>query len=288
MSGFGPKIFEFKKPFSLYTAHDYWVFCAMNDHMFLGKKVCQGKSPMCMVCSIARHRPPQFWRYCNKSSMVLNNISTIITPSQYMANIFSFYKTTKNISIIPNFVIQNNCSSEIDDSNFFLFVGLLEPHKGAFDLVKTYCKILAKTSKNLILIGDGSDKKYIQNYINNHNAQDRIILKGWLNQNEIKPYYCKARAVIIPSKGNENNPLVALESLSCGTPIITSNVGGLPEITSNLNEKLIFNDYKELIDIILNIDQIQLNKGRILDIFENNYSINNYFIKYFSLIDNDQ
>jgi len=38
----------------------------------------------------------------------------------------------------------------------------------------------------------------------------------------------------------------------------------------------------------LNIDQIQLNKGRILDIFENNYSINNYFIKYFSLIDNDQ
>jgi glycosyltransferase involved in cell wall biosynthesis len=79
--------------------------------------------------------------------MVLNNISTIITPSQYMANIFSFYKTTKNISIIPNFVIQNNCSSEIDDSNFFLFVGLLEPLKGAFDLVKTYCKNISKNIK---------------------------------------------------------------------------------------------------------------------------------------------
>lgn len=98
--------------------------------------------------------------------------------------------------------------------------------------------------------------------------------------------YANALAVIIPSIWPENAPLVALEALSVGTPVISSNQGGLPEIIEKVDPNLIFNDWTELKDILLHFSKKDLSPQKIKNVFEKNFSPKAYTENYLRIIRN--
>ena len=96
--------------------------------------------------------------------------------------------------------------------------------------------------------------------------------------------YSNALALIIPSIWPENAPLVALEALSVGTPIIVSHAGGLPEIAEKMNMNLVFHDFDQLREILLTFSKKNFPASEIKRVFEQNFSPHAYAQRYIETV----
>jgi D-inositol-3-phosphate glycosyltransferase len=121
----------------------------------------------------------------------------------------------------------------LTDEKVLLFVGRLDPLKGADRLLEAvpYLK-LYKNLKLLIVGGDESSNveiEKLQSRCAELNITERVIFKGTVKQTELPDYYSAADVCIVPSY-YESFGLVALEALACGTPVVSSDVGDVKKI----------------------------------------------------------
>ncbi|HAC65690.1 MAG TPA: glycosyltransferase family 1 protein [Cyanothece sp. UBA12306] len=111
-----------------------------------------------------------------------------------------------------------------------LFVGRLVPYKGA-DMVIDAIYNLSENVKNKIkftIVGDGSEKKRLENQVKNLGLENIVNFTGWIKQNETIEYYQKADIFCFPSI-REFGGAVVLEAMACGLPCIVANNGGIGE-----------------------------------------------------------
>jgi len=95
-------------------------------------------------------------------------------------------------------------------------------------------------------------------------------------------------ARVVPSIWPENNPMVALEAISVGTPVIGMNVGGLGEVLEKVDKNLIFNgDGLEEIKMILN-NRSLYSKEKIREVYNRWYSPERYLREYIKLITSER
>lgn len=248
IAGFGPFILKTSASKILYTAHDYWLACPMNILVKYDKTNCMSKSN-CFFCSIRSNRPPQIWRYIDILKKYMKKVNSIITPSNFVRNRLQESGIQGNFVTIPNFVPEPiETGLPLYNFNYFLFVGVVEKHKGIINLVDTFLDAKDKIHAKLLIVGDGSLSSSIKNIIVKNRCSDKIIMIGRVDNKEILAnMYANALAVIIPSICHENCPYVALEALSYGTPIIVTDKGGLPELaSSNSNTVVVIKDIKNL------------------------------------------
>ena len=109
----------------------------------------------------------------------------------------------------------------------FLYVGQLEPHKGIMLLLNAFESLGNVQSLTLHIVGDGSLLPEIKKRAENN---PRIVVHGRVLREKLPEFYGRAKATIFPSLVYENAPMVIAESLSCGTPVIVSRLGGAPEM----------------------------------------------------------
>jgi len=288
IAGFGPFILKMGAPKVLYTAHDYWLVCPMNSLLRADGKICNGDSN-CFMCSILHKRPPQLWRYTGYLAKALENVDIIITPSRFMKDKLVEFGIERPIEVIYNFIpnIQEKTEENTFTFPYFLFVGVLERHKGVLELIDAFSAIRKDINAKLVIVGSGSLEGKIKKTIKTKNLGNEVMLTGRISSRILFNLYENALATIVPSIWPENNPLVALESISMGTPIITSNKGGLPEITEKIDPKLIFSTFEELQSILVNFDKAKYDANKIKNIYKTNFSFNAYYRKYIELIKGD-
>ena len=267
---------------NLYTAHDYWLICQQNNPLKNNLEICDGG--LCRFCSLKRGKPPQLWRYLKGFKEAVKSIDVVIAPSNYMKQKILKYLNVKIITI-PNFAPKPPNTIEVSDfSDFFLFAGVLEWHKGVTDLVRAYKEVSKRIDSKLVIVGTGSLEVKIREYIEKHRLENKVFLFGWQDHNSLYRLLKDANALIIPSIGPENCPLIAIEALSVGTPIITSNKGGLPEIVKKIDRNLIFNSIDKLKNILLNFDRNKYPPQFIKSIYEKDYSPEAFLKKYLKLV----
>jgi len=104
------------------------------------------------------------------------------------------------------------------NDNYYLIVSRLSKYKKV-DLAISACN---KLKKKLVIIGEGSDKKYLQSL-----AGPTIEFKGFLPDKIVRRYYREARAFIFPAE--EDFGLTPIEAMASGTPVIAYKKGGLLE-----------------------------------------------------------
>jgi glycosyltransferase involved in cell wall biosynthesis len=262
---------------SIYTAHDYWLICQTNNLFKNKNEICRKKD--CFHCSIRSKRIPQTWRQNPNFNKALNNIDLIISPSKYVAS--QLVDLDKKIVTIPNFVPAPPVQFEkIIKGPYFLFLGMLEKHKGILQLLDLFREAKDKLNLKLVIAGGGSLSTYIVDYIRRYSLNDSVIFMGFTDNKTKYSLYKHAKAVIIPSIWPENAPLVALEALSVGTPVIGSNQGGLPEILSKFDTQFVFNDWQELKNTLLSLSiedkHIGINKETFDRYFSPRAYVNNY------------
>jgi glycosyltransferase involved in cell wall biosynthesis len=287
IAGFGPDVLKYSAANVLYTAHDYWLICPLGTLTKPSGDFCNYKS-CCAYCSAKAKRPVQLWRYTFHASKSLSKIDMIISPSEFLKSALEYHGIKKKVISIPNFVpFPQGEKIPLYPFSYFLFVGALESHKGVLNLIETFKRIKDKTNSKLLLVGGGSLESAIRENIIRSRCSDRIVVLGEINdQKHLQNLYANAQAVVIPSIGPENFPLVALEALANGTPIIVSDQGGLPEIAGKLDPSLIFakNDFRALGTMLSLFNKDDYNSYNVRAIFAKSFSKEKYMTSYLSLL----
>ena len=114
-----------------------------------------------------------------------------------------------------------------------LYVGRLIDWKGVDFLIKSIPKILGRFPESkLFIVGDGPERQRLNKISEDLGINDNVVFTGRLSQEEIRNYYSVADVFVLPSIVNDKGEteglgVVLLEAMSCGVPVIGSNVGEL-------------------------------------------------------------
>jgi glycosyltransferase involved in cell wall biosynthesis len=119
-------------------------------------------------------------------------------------------------------------------SRYLLSVNTLEPRKNMERAVRCFAEMIQASRIDdlyYVLVGTrGWGYEHILSTIADCNlAVNKVILAGYVSDNELAPLYSGATAFVYPSK-YEGFGLPPLEAMQCGTPVITSNTSSLPEV----------------------------------------------------------
>ena len=111
-----------------------------------------------------------------------------------------------------------------------LFVGRLHPVKGVKHLIRAMPLIgQAAPGVTLILLGDGEERQDLEALTRKLNLENFITFKGRVPNAETPRYMIASDILVLPSL-SEGFPVVVLEAMACGLPIVATDVRGLPEI----------------------------------------------------------
>jgi glycosyltransferase involved in cell wall biosynthesis len=112
--------------------------------------------------------------------------------------------------------------------NYVVFVGRLAPEKGVRTLLNTWRQLKDIPLK---LVGNGPLRLELEEFVSKHNLPVQFL--GQLRKEEVLRQVAGASLQVVPSEWYEGFPMVILEAFSQGTPVVASNIGGLPEIIRN-------------------------------------------------------
>jgi len=119
----------------------------------------------------------------------------------------------------------------------FLSVGNLIHGKGMDVLIEAFSK-MCRNDSNLIIIGDGPERKNLQRKINELGMGSKIFLKGRKSREEIAEFLHKSNVFVLSSRF-ETFGVVYIEALATGTPVIATNCGGPSDIITPENGLLV-------------------------------------------------
>jgi glycosyltransferase involved in cell wall biosynthesis len=112
----------------------------------------------------------------------------------------------------------------------FGFMGTLAPHKGAHVLVEAF-RALADPALTLDVYGSLTvQPAYVASLRRAANGDSRIRLRGPFAEGEQDRVLESLDTLVVPSVWWENSPLVVIEALAAGLPVIASRTGGVPEL----------------------------------------------------------
>lgn len=114
---------------------------------------------------------------------------------------------------------------------FILYVGNVKPHKNLDTLVEAFRGVLAHHNHlDLVLVGEKlSNHKAVWSKVRAFKIEPHVKELGRLSREDLVCAYNAAEVLVLPSR-YEGFGLPALEAMACGTPVIVSNAGSLPEI----------------------------------------------------------
>jgi len=147
------------------------------------------------------------------------------------------YGIEKDITVIPNFVDPEKYQRiRCDDirakfapqgEKILVHVSNFRMLKRVPDVIKIFSEVRKKVPSKLILVGDGPDRSASELLARELALQEHVKFLG--KQSELVPLLSSADLMLMPSQ-SESFGLSALEAMACEVPVISTSVGGLPEL----------------------------------------------------------
>lgn len=189
----------------------------------------------------------------NKSLDIYNAANKIICVSDYISNRVQHTiapTENKTITIYNGIDVDyfsnkrhNISRSELgfeSDDFIVVFSGRIIKDKGIKELIEAIIRIKSHTRIKLLVIGSSflgnysSASPFLDSLKDKAKELDkRIVFTGYINYDEVPSYLHIADIAVIPSIWHEPFGLTCLEAIASGLPLITTNVGGIPEVVDN-------------------------------------------------------
>ncbi|WP_294133033.1 glycosyltransferase family 1 protein [uncultured Clostridium sp.] len=189
-------------------------------------------------------------RFLRDMPLIVRDSKVILTVSEYSKrDIIKFFPFVNEEKIFVTPLAANksykplnktNCIEYIKnkysiDSPFILYIGGFSTRKNVKELIIAFNKIQKSLKKNykLVLCGSIRDEGIkLQELCKELLMDDKIIFTGFVPDDELPLFYNAAEVFIYPSS-YEGFGLPPLEAMSCATPVITSNLTSIPEVTKD-------------------------------------------------------
>lgn len=120
------------------------------------------------------------------------------------------------------------------DQKHLVWVGRMVPVK-ALDVLVDAAALLQQSNPNFVLhlIGDGPERSRIEQRVQSEQLSGNVSFEGAIGHDQIADWYRAGDATVM-SSDSEGLPNVLRESLACGTPFVTTDVGSIQEITDEI------------------------------------------------------
>lgn len=185
--------------------------------------------------------------------IMMRSAALIVTPTHAVkAEICERFKIDPNrIAVTPEAprasfspLAPANCQTTLRklgiEENFLLFVGTIEPRKNLVTLLRAFDQLLRQTSHRPQLViagGKGWLTSEFHQLIESSNFGDRICLRDYLGDDDLRALYSSCKTFIYPSV-YEGFGLPPLEAMACGAPVIASRISSLVEVLGD-NARLV-------------------------------------------------
>ena len=112
-------------------------------------------------------------------------------------------------------------------------VGRLVEQKGQLVLLEAAALVARRgVDFSLLIIGDGPMRADLEDAIQRLGLTDRVTLLGWRSNDQVRDLLIQSRAMVMPSFA-EGLPVALMECLALGRPVVTTYVGGTPELVTD-------------------------------------------------------
>lgn len=168
----------------------------------------------------------------------LDNSDGITAVSHYLKNnTLQHFKINKDISVIHNFIdpelYKSKDCSQIKSAicpngeKALIHISNFRQVKRVTDTIRILNEVLKVVPTKLILVGDGPERSETEKLARDLGISEHVKFLG--KQHALPELLSCSDVFLLPSQ-SESFGLAALEAMSCGVPVVASNIGGIPEV----------------------------------------------------------
>ncbi len=222
------------------TLHDLWLLCPNNMLLRQDLTQCDPDSN-----HAACYRRYDFWGNVPQRRRVFAaltaNVKIFISPSQavierhvaagYARQRFQLVRLGFEQTPIPEITHPGvqRIVAESSTQHILTYAGGGVEIKGARVLLKAIPTLLAQDDRLQIVVAGGGEPALLEEF---RQIDPRVTLLGWVPFGEMQALYAASDLTVSPSIWHENSPVVILQSHQVGTPVVASNIGGVPELVA--------------------------------------------------------
>ena len=257
-----------------YTAHDYVTVCPGYLMLDGDGRVCDacledGRyrhciENRCVKGSRAKSALAAMEASFNRAHKSNQRIDRVIAPSRFMrSKLIEGGWPEGKVVFLQNFaddaILERAANAGADatdrETPYLLFFGRLSVEKGVDTLLRAFDAALPKLPRDmrLVVVGDGPDAAEFRGLASSLGCASRIEFAGYQTGDALQTYVEGASLAISSSRWRENMPYSIVEAFAAGTPVVGTNIGGIPELVDEGKTGFIFEpgDVQSMADAIL-------------------------------------
>jgi glycosyltransferase involved in cell wall biosynthesis len=222
------------------TVHSFFLTCPVHTHFRDGRLChsCTKSSEFACLYNNCRDNLLESAAYAlrtwtaRKLQLYGRHANAVIALSRFArGHLLDYGFKPEQVTVLPNFSPLQAPAVDVNNGEYVACASRLNSAKG-IDLLHE----CARQVDMPIRIAGTGDHAW------NNDAVGHVEYVGLLSRDEMLEFYSRARFVVVPSRWYEMCPLVILEAMSLGLPVVASDIGGLPELVEHDETGLLFRE----------------------------------------------
>lgn len=216
----GPQLASSALPV-IYTMHEYFLACPNGGfYDYQSREICTRKA-LSLSCTMTncdvRHWSHKAWRVARSTvAKTVGRLPSGLTHVAYISKLQKqvmepYLSKDATLHYVPNPVAYEGPSVDWRANDDLLFVGRLSAEKGG----RLFAQAARQVEAKAVFIGDGDERAALEAEF------PEFEFTGWLSESEVADRLARARALVFPSLWYECQPLVPMEALLRGVPVVT-------------------------------------------------------------------